>query len=131
MKHNKETVCFSMKADCLSYYNLLILKKYFKGFCKNSVAILIQLSAEFIIRPQKSSAFGCQRRAAAVFSAGSGGQKLKPQRVFGILHNGPRFGISHLHLGRRSAQGMKPLHTMQQLRNAGTEAFRISKQTAG
>ena len=131
MKHNKETVCFSMKAGCLSYYNLLILKKYFKGFCKNSVAILIQLSAEFIIRPQKSSAFGCQRRAAAVFSAGSGGQKLKPQRVFGILHNGPRFGISHLHLGRRSAQGMKPLHTMQQLRNAGTEAFRISKQTAG
>ena len=131
MKHNKETVCFSMKAGCLSYYNLLILKKYFKGFCKNSVAILIQLSAEFIIRPQKSSAFGCQRRAAAVFSAGSGGQKLKPQRVFRILHNGPRFGISHLHLGRRSAQGMKPLHTMQQLRNAGTEAFRISKQTAG
>ena len=131
MKHNKETVCFSMKAGCLSYYNLLILKKYFKGFCKNSVAILIQLSAEFIIRPQKSSAFGCQRRAAAVFSAGSGGQKLKSQRVFGILHNGPRFGISHLHLGRCSAQGMKPLHTMQQLRNAGTEAFRISKQTAG
>ena len=131
MKHNKETVCFSMKAGCLSYYNLLILKKYFKGFCKNSVAILIQLSAEFIIRPQKSSAFGCQRRAAAVFSAGSGGQKLKPQRVFRILHNGPRFGISHLHLGRCSAQGMKPLHTMQQLRNAGTEAFRISKQTAG
>ena len=131
MKHNKETVCFSMKAGCLSYYNLLILKKYFKGFCKNSVAILIQLSAEFIIGPQKISAFGCQRRAAAVFSAGSGGQKLKPQRVFRILHNGPRFGISHLHLGRRSAQGMKPLHTMQQLRNAGTEAFRISKQTAG
>ena len=131
MKHNKETVCFSMKAGCLSYYNLLILKKYFKGFCKNSVAILIQLSAEFIIGPQKISAFGCQRRAAAVFSAGSGGQKLKSQRVFGILHNGPRFGISHLHLSRRSAQGMKPLHTMQQLRNAGTEAFRISKQTAG
>ena len=131
MKHNKETVCFSMKAGCLSYYNLLILKKYFKGFCKNSVAILIQLSAEFIIGPQKSSAFGCQRRAAAVFSAGSGGQKLKPQRVFGILHNGPRFGISHLHLGRCSAQGMKPLHTMQQLRNAGIEAFRIRKQTAG
>ena len=131
MKHNKETVCFSMKAGCLSYYNLLILKKYFKGFCKNSVAILIQLSAEFIIGPQKSSAFGCQRRAAAVFSAGSGGQKLKPQRVFRILHNGPRFGISHLHLGRCSAQGMKPLHTMQQLRNAGIEAFRIRKQTAG
>ena len=131
MKHNKETVCFSMKAGCLSYYKLLILKKYFKGFCEKPVAILIQLSAEFIIRPQKSSAFGCQRRAAAVFSTGSGGQKLKPQRVFRILHNGPRFGISHLHLGRRSAQGMKPLHTMQQLRNAGTEALRISKQTAG
>ena len=131
MKHNKETVCFSMKAGCLSYYNLLILKKYFKGFCENPVAILIQLSAEFIIGPQKISAFGCQRRAAAVFSTGSGGQKLKPQRVFRILHNGPRFGISHLHLGRRSAQGMKPLHTVQQLRNTGAEAFCVSKQTTG
>ena len=131
MKHNKETVCFSMKAGCPSYYNLLILKKYFKGFCENPVAILIQLSAEFIIGLQKSSTLRCQRRAAAVFSAGSGGQKLKPQRVFGILHNGPRFGISHLHLSRCSAQRMKPLHTVQQLRNAGTEALRISKQTAG
>ena len=131
MKHNKETVCVSMKADCLSYYNLLILKKYFKGFYEKPVAILVQPSAEFIIGLQKSSTLGCQRRAAAVFSTGSGGQKLKPQRVFGILHNGPRFGISHLQLGRRSAQGMKSLHAMQQLRNAGTEAFRISKQTAG
>ena len=131
MKHNKETVCFSMKAGCLSYYNLLILKKYFKGFCENPVAILIQLSAEFIIGLQKSSTLRCQRRAAAVFSTGIGRQKLKPQRIFGILYNGPRFGIGHLHLGRRSAQGMKPLHTVQQLRNTGAEAFCVSKQTTG
>ena len=91
----------------------------------------MQFLTEGIVGLQKSAAIGGQYSTAAMLAACCGIQQFETQCIFGIPNDRPCLGIRHFHLCRRCAQGMKPLHTVQQLGNAGTKAFGIGKQAAG
>ena len=100
-------------------------------FGEQPVAAVAQLLTELVIGRQQGLALRCQGGAAAVLSASGGVQQCDAQGAHRVLDDGPCLGLGHLHLQRGGAQGMEPLHTVQQLGNAGAEALGIGEQAAG
>lgn len=97
---------------------------------EQAVTIVPHRGAESIVGVQQLYRLVGEIRAATALAAHGRVQQLKAQRRFGVADDVPRLGVGHLHPGCCSAQRMKPIHLVEQLCNAGTEALGIGKEPA-
>ena len=90
--------------------------------------MLPQLAAVVIVGFQQPLSLRSQLRAAAASPAGDGVQQRKAQGGLGVLGDGPRLGIGHVHGHGCRPQRMQLLHPVQQLCYSWPEAFLVGKQ---